>query len=1142
MARVIRNQKKSNMLLFDLKLINKVADLFKDRAEKCCHIKNRRGIKMKKLFIFLVFSLGIIFSISMCLKNVDADQVLQYGYIIVENEEKIDVEGIKIDLYRQTSSESVDSYISVYHNQFVESLSVSPEGEFTFSCTEGGYLEIDLDTLPKGYGALRKIVDARLDYNFSLYAIEQCQIEYKEEEISIHLLNAKGDQIYANAEYYIENIEKDNNGDASALVKVEANDVIFYQQVPIENENVYAHFQQMLFSCISDDNMDTATLSEWKPQIICESNETIQVNEHIIKYKMVTTYDRYYNNDYTITKDAIDEKEKFLKQEIQTVFNYLYSKGYQLQELATPYFAHFEVNYLMGTGDSRVDTISSNDYTYNIHLDISVRNDSIAMVKAKIFHEIYHAITRNITSDKIARDNKIDEGLTTFMELCYMGVDNNYLYLGNNHYCFFKESDFIYSQIVEVNTSETFDEMKRLHSFIYNYRDNAFMYHNSQYNYQLFIPSTGRVTFSYENCVVYLIFYKVCGNAGMFHHAIMSMLNTIQTMNYRDDIKMLSFRHILEYYNLHSNNDMTIVQFEEQVANILFCPEKLCDVLRDDFTQFDDTNNIWLHKKVMPCYVYRDKVNYKLSDGAISLFQFAISSSKNKVGITKISVDSDIQIRLLNQKLEVIYSTIDKNCTLVIDENDSIEQYYIEFISPIAQNQINIQYQTYDKFADGSYKIEQDKLSSNVAQILYKPKVTTIYTISSLMSELTTGDIVNGEVDITVYQASSGRTIASVMNYANRTTSYAFYLNANDYYIVNIEVKNTNVLPLIHIDNYYDQDVTFITNYTIFEQEGMNLKGITQLHFKGYGKYNIALDYRPEPFTVSFETFQVKLMKQSYNGLVEIYTGNISTYSKSIITRCDLKNDDIIYVLYDNPCAAGKILIEAARYNHMDKVFSITPDKNDADINLMGTEVKLNNGQRESAVCTTGFTRCLFPDMSAPSLLRENYYWFSDNDNIVSVSQFGTIQAKCLGVARIYCVYKYDYEYFGEICITVHNDSNTNIVDLSYGLDCRGNASPSGTEVISGKGEIIPVNQYNSDTILSVHQNHTRLICIGTDSPASYLQDFLWKSSDDSKVSVTSFGTIIGMNPTDEDDYVVITGIYKYNLRYRVQLKICCYE
>ena len=1098
---------------------------------------------MKKILIFLFFGLGVIFSTSLCIKKAQANQLLQYGHIIIEDGDKIAVDGIRVDLYQQTDSDSVDSHISVYHNQILESIPVSLEGEFSFCYRDKYYLEMDLDTLPKGYGVLQKIVNAQLDNNFRLYAISDCQIAYVDDVISIQLLNEVGDEIYANTEYFIENLGKDNNENAFALIKVIANGVVFHRQLPISSEEMYNQFQEMLFSHYgSYSKANYGSLTAEKTQITRQSDETIQINEHIIKYKMISTYDSYYDSNYALTQNAIDEKETFIKQEINSVFHYLYSKGYRLKETDNSYFAFFEVSYVIGMGNPYVDNADTYDTEYDIHLDISVTNDSVAMVKAKIFHEIYHAVVRNITNNIIAKDAKIDEGLATFMELYYMGIDNNYLYLDYNQQYFFQITDFVDTQDVKINDSKNFDEIERLHYFISNYRDNAFVYNNSQYNYQLFLPSTGRQTLAYENCVVYLVFYKLCDDDQLFHQAIIHMIKYIETLDQDNNIKLASFKNILSYYNSRVKDEMTMAQFEEYVANILFYPEKLCNILCDDFTYFDSINNIWQYHKSLPCYAYRNNIKYELTDDAISLFQLTVSNLKNKVGITSISVDSEVEIRLLNQNFEVIYRAVEKNFTLIVDENESIKDYYIEFVSTSAENRIQIQYQTYNKFDNGSYEIDKDSLNSDVTQILYQPKQTGIYTVSSILSLSNCDDKMSKKADITVYQLGSGDVVPSMMDYENRDTSYVYYLDANYYYILNIRVKLENASVTIHIDSDYDKNVSNITSYTIFEQNGIDLKGITQLHFKGYGNYNISLDYIPEPFTASFDMFQVKLIKYSDNDIVEIYTGNITTFSKSIITRCDLKDNDIVFALYDHPDMVGKILIETVRYDYIDNVFSLVPDKRDVDINLVGTEVKLNDGQRESAICTVGFTRCLFPHINAPTLLRENYYWFSDNEDIASVSGFGTVQAKRSGIVNIYCVYKYNFEYFGVITITVNQDSNHSLVDLSYGLDCRANGVSAGTEVTSGKGERIPIDQYSVETVFSIHRNHTRLICIGSDSPTSYLQDFLWESSDSSKVYVSSYGTIMGINPTDGDNYVTITGIYKYNSRYRIQLKIYCYE
>ncbi|OLA10820.1 MAG: hypothetical protein BHW12_01055 [Coprobacillus sp. 28_7] len=98
-------------------------------------------------------------------------------------------------------------------------------------------------------------------------------------------------------------------------------------------------------------------------------------------------------------------------------------------------------------------------------------------------------------------------------------------------------------------------------------------------------------------------------------------------------------------------------------------------------------------------------------------------------------------------------------------------------------------------------------------------------------------------------------------------------------------------------------------------------------------------------------------------------------------------------------------------------------------------------------------------------------------------------------------------------------------------MDVRVDGTISGTEVTSGSGSIIEVS---SSTYVTIHLGNTRLICLGSDSPSSSIQDFEWSSGDTSIATVSSFGTINAL----EVGSVVIYGKYKYNQNYRVRIDI----
>jgi hypothetical protein len=74
-----------------------------------------------------------------------------------------------------------------------------------------------------------------------------------------------------------------------------------------------------------------------------------------------------------------------------------------------------------------------------------------------------------------------------------------------------------------------------------------------------------------------------------------------------------------------------------------------------------------------------------------------------------------------------------------------------------------------------------------------------------------------------------------------------------------------------------------------------------------------------------------------------------------------------------------------------------------------GSEVHLNGGVLGETTITKGFTRPCYLGNDAPDTSsRLNYYWYSSNNNVATISSYGTITAVGVGTTIIQSVYKSD--------------------------------------------------------------------------------------------------------------------------------------
>ncbi len=72
----------------------------------------------------------------------------------------------------------------------------------------------------------------------------------------------------------------------------------------------------------------------------------------------------------------------------------------------------------------------------------------------------------------------------------------------------------------------------------------------------------------------------------------------------------------------------------------------------------------------------------------------------------------------------------------------------------------------------------------------------------------------------------------------------------------------------------------------------------------------------------------------------------------------------------------------------------------------VGTEVTENGGAYGDSTMSVGYTRCIYLGPTAPSQSRLQYTFTSSDESIVTVSKFGTVEAKGVGTVEITCVHK----------------------------------------------------------------------------------------------------------------------------------------
>lgn len=434
----------------------------------------------------------------------------------------------------------------------------------------------------------------------------------------------------------------------------------------------------------------------------------------------------------------------------------------------------------------------------------------------------------------------------------------------------------------------------------------------------------------------------------------------------------------------------------------------------------------------------------------------------------------------------------------------------VDVINHLHNNQNIFEFYTKE---EGFYRLRLEVSKSG--DIAY-PKNAIIITDSQ-------GNVVD-KYDNLVGEAITQENMNNLVFYAKAKETYQvdiYYpqkeLNGLELYVEKIDellVKTMN-----DEDKYYDFSSIQLGDYA------------QMFHIDRIGNYQFDINYEGE----QQEEIKFIVVEKDNNGNYNLLqTKSLDQMNGVMQFKLDVTEPKDIIICYFDSKGLGKLYIGIEKEIKIEYGFEIVTDISNQDC---GSEVKLNNGALEGTTMTQGYTRYVYLGENAPDKTsRLNYNWYSTNKNVARVSAYGTITAIGVGTTKIQAVYKNDPSKVAELEITVlPYPTDTTTQYLQYGMDVREGGVISGTEVTSGKGNVIPISENPSVTI---HRGYTRLICLGDDSPNSSVQDFTWttyqEEGNTGMVTVSSYGTITGT----QSGYVTVIGSYKFNPQYRVEILI----
>ena len=386
------------------------------------------------------------------------------------------------------------------------------------------------------------------------------------------------------------------------------------------------------------------------------------------------------------------------------------------------------------------------------------------------------------------------------------------------------------------------------------------------------------------------------------------------------------------------------------------------------------------------------------------------------------------------------------------------------------------EYNYFNESGPGFYKFKLTATNINGSTYVYSSQILKVYNDSSRFES----SLMN-KYDYIDY---NGYNTNKAVN-KNNEDYIIVYLPSNGYYYLDIDVSSTNLASLsIEISSL----------------------SIDELDLFGFSENSNDDEFVLEEEHSGDYFIKLKINQTGYFGITASYDGDLSPYILVLIvkitydenlhayTRDEIlkeefnKNDSqattettltegIYYIGFFNKSDDYELSINFERVISQSGSSRLVADTYDYDD--YGSEVRFNNGLRGGTTLTVGFTRFIYLDdpSNVPSISRLNYYWYTSDEELATISEYGTLLAKSIGTVKVMAVYKNDpsITYVREFTILADNRVGNLII---YDTATMGYAE-------SGQLYQIELDDYNSYfpqislynwTLISSANNHNYTI------------------------------------------------------------------
>jgi len=413
-----------------------------------------------------------------------------------------------------------------------------------------------------------------------------------------------------------------------------------------------------------------------------------------------------------------------------------------------------------------------------------------------------------------------------------------------------------------------------------------------------------------------------------------------------------------------------------------------------------------------------------------------------------------------------------------ISVTDNINNNILPHLHNVGSN-YKAQLKYYHNHGAGFYKFSLSATSSTSNPVKYNYGAITMYT------DYNRNTIMNKYSDNNyTLQAKS----------LEDENSMIVYLPSNGYYYFDVKM-NTNSLSslVLNITPYISSDIDLFdcsvsSNHDI-HIINTNVKGdyFQKNVLKQKGKFIISFTYTdpdPDPNNISSSDVVVVVTKVTYNA-------NTNTYSFTKVYSVDFCEEDLLftsyiitnsldldagtyYIGYFNNTDCANIKVDFVRQITQYGSYNLISDPNSSE--EYGSEVRFNNGSYLGSTLTVGFTRFIYLnyDYILPSYSRLDYYFYSSNESIATISEYGTLLGKSAGTVKIMAVYKSDpsITFVKQFTILADNRVNNLIIYDTDSIDYTGSGLIYQIELDDYNSYFPQISLYNW-SLISSSNNYT---------------------------------------------------------------------